>query len=367
MDLNIFLSSTSRDLGEARQKILRLLSVIPADLVRMETFGSDETKPVDFCLKQVRRSNLFVGVYAERYGTIDPTTGLSLTDLEYREALAKLKEDKLLGLLVYLLDPSASWKVEYIDRDAKNVAALQSLKEDLKKNHTVTFFRETEELALNVLRDVLRKIGIGPGIALRARSEFPAFTPRQIGPLGMEHYTERDAHAFRGREEAIAAVCGLVDNQPLALLIGDSGIGKTSLIEAGIFPTLRSRGWAVASARPLDDPDRSIPPSIWNSLMKGIAPQTDIGSLVQLIATAHHDRNVLIVIDQFEDIMSELGTSRAAGLLSALRRIYTSPSPNLHIVICYRGDAEPKVGRYLASRFRICCWTSSLLSRDTNC
>lgn len=108
MDLSIFLSSTSRDLGEARQKILRLLSVIPADLVHMETFGSDETKPVDFCLEQVRRSNLFVGVYAERYGTIDPTTALSLTDLEYREALAKLKEGKLLGLLVYLLDPSAS-------------------------------------------------------------------------------------------------------------------------------------------------------------------------------------------------------------------------------------------------------------------
>jgi hypothetical protein len=93
MDLRVFLSSTFEDLGGAREQIVRLLSVIPAELVRVEMFGSDETRPVEYCLQQVRGCNLFVGIYAERYGSIDPESGLSITELEYREAgqLAKGK------------------------------------------------------------------------------------------------------------------------------------------------------------------------------------------------------------------------------------------------------------------------------------
>jgi len=104
MDLRIFLSSTHDDLVEARQKILRLLSVLPADLVHMEVFGSDETRPVDYSLAQVRKSNLFVGVYAERYGTVDQDSGQSITELEYRVAVEMLRRGEMLGLLIYVLD-----------------------------------------------------------------------------------------------------------------------------------------------------------------------------------------------------------------------------------------------------------------------
>jgi hypothetical protein len=67
VDVTTFLSSTSVDLGPARERILKLLSVIPAELVHMETFGSEESRPVDYSLEQLRKCNLFVGIYAERY------------------------------------------------------------------------------------------------------------------------------------------------------------------------------------------------------------------------------------------------------------------------------------------------------------
>jgi uncharacterized protein DUF4062 len=72
MKLGLFLSSTLEDLREARTGISRLVSVIPLDLIQMELFGSDESQPIDYALQQVRESQIFVGVYAERYGTIDP-------------------------------------------------------------------------------------------------------------------------------------------------------------------------------------------------------------------------------------------------------------------------------------------------------
>jgi hypothetical protein len=71
-ELKIFLSSTYVDLKDVRQLIMKLLGVLNSDLISMEFFGSDESKPKEYCLEQVRRSNLFVGLYAERYGSIDP-------------------------------------------------------------------------------------------------------------------------------------------------------------------------------------------------------------------------------------------------------------------------------------------------------
>lgn len=53
-DLKLFLSSTQVDLAEVRKNIIRFLGVLKSDILSMEVFGSDETKPVDFCLSQVR-------------------------------------------------------------------------------------------------------------------------------------------------------------------------------------------------------------------------------------------------------------------------------------------------------------------------
>jgi hypothetical protein len=80
--------------------------------------------------------------------------------------------------------------------------------------------------------------------------------------------------------------------------------------------------------------------------MQGPAPQVGIRDVLQLIASAYQDRKLLIVIDQFEDIIPTLEVSKSSGLFQALADAHNAPAPNLHLVICYRGDAEPKVGRF---------------------
>lgn len=163
----------------------------------------------------------------------------------------------------------------------------------------------------------------------------------------MEHYTERDSRWFRGREDAVAAVCELVEANPEVLLIGDSGIGKTSVVQAGVFPTMHKRDWIIASCRPLDAPDQSIPTAIWHQLMEGSPPpEESINTILNLVATAYPNKQVLVVIDQLEDIIPQLGTPQTSHLLAALAQTYASPPPNLHLLLCYRGDAEPKVGHY---------------------
>ncbi|MEM6260974.1 MAG: ATP-binding protein [Bacteroidota bacterium] len=68
------------------------------------------------------------------------------------------------------------------------------------------------------------------------RSRYPGLRPFDIG--------EQDN--FFGRQEEIEAICRLLDLDKLIVLHGPSGMGKSSLINAGILPALsQMRRWEV--------------------------------------------------------------------------------------------------------------------------
>src|SRR5439155_16835500 len=82
-EVKIFVSSTFIDLKDIRAKVIKWLGeVLEARLVVMETFGSDAARPDVISVRRVRECDLFVGIYAHRYGSIDPTSGKSTTELE---------------------------------------------------------------------------------------------------------------------------------------------------------------------------------------------------------------------------------------------------------------------------------------------
>jgi hypothetical protein len=69
----------------------------------METFGSDNASPVISFVRRIRESDVFVGIYARRYGTVDPATGKSITELELHEAESSLSAGTLTAILLYWL------------------------------------------------------------------------------------------------------------------------------------------------------------------------------------------------------------------------------------------------------------------------
>ena len=55
--------------------------------VCMETFGARDDRPRDECLRIVREeTDVFVGIYAHRYGHIPPEDIVSITEAEYDQA-----------------------------------------------------------------------------------------------------------------------------------------------------------------------------------------------------------------------------------------------------------------------------------------
>jgi hypothetical protein len=57
--------------------------------------------------------------------------------------------------------------------------------------------------------------------------------------IGLQSYTEAQADIFFGRDEEIDRLTRLVQSNTLTIVFGKSGTGKTSLLNAGVFPKLR--------------------------------------------------------------------------------------------------------------------------------
>lgn len=61
--------------------------------------------------------------------------------------------------------------------------------------------------------------------------------------LGLASYGEAEEAFFFGRERESAELLRLVEDEPLVVLYGVSGLGKSSLLNAGLFPRLRAAGY----------------------------------------------------------------------------------------------------------------------------
>jgi WD40 repeat protein len=60
--------------------------------------------------------------------------------------------------------------------------------------------------------------------------------------LGLQSFTEADRELFHGREAESIELFHLVQRETLTVVFGMSGLGKSSLLRAGLFPRLRAAG-----------------------------------------------------------------------------------------------------------------------------
>jgi hypothetical protein len=75
---------------------------------------------------------------------------------------------------------------------------------------------------------------------------------------GLREYDEENREYFRGRSEETATLVRLVRDAPLTVLFGRSGLGKSSLLKAGLFPKLRELQFLPVYLH-LDPRERQVP------------------------------------------------------------------------------------------------------------
>ncbi|HXR63869.1 MAG TPA: hypothetical protein VN720_10060 [Rudaea sp.] len=152
--------------------------------------------------------------------------------------------------------------------------------------------------------------------------------------LGLFSYSEETRAYFHGREEEAAELARRVQRKPLTVLFGQSGLGKTSLLRAGLVPRLRDEGFCPVYVR-IDYAPGSPPPSeqIKQAIFKATAAAghwTRPGTAIEgesLWEFLHHREDLLrdangnvlmplLIFDQFEEIFT-LGQADDAGRMRA--------------------------------------------------
>jgi hypothetical protein len=125
--------------------------------------------------------------------------------------------------------------------------------------------------------------------------------PSVAGPYRyLDYFHEEDHLTFAGREEDIAEVAARASADEPFVLYGRSGLGKTSLLLAGVFPVLRDRNLHPIHIRTLDEPTRDLRTAIARAI--DFPAGADAHDLNQLIARACVDGGGLVlVLDQFEE------------------------------------------------------------------
>lgn len=173
---------------------------------------------------------------------------------------------------------------------------------------------------------------------------------------GLRPFVEGDAADFFGREalvdrlvdrlEAVARAGGLL------LVVGPSGIGKSSVIRAGLVPRLRARAaaggeaWTIATMLPGARPEEALMRALEAVVAAGPAPTPSAAALrdddaiaTTLRRAAVASSRLLVVIDQFEELFA-LAPDPAvpARFLRGIAQALTGPEPRPVVVAALRAD-----------------------------
>jgi hypothetical protein len=192
--MKIYLSSTYNDLKVHRTKVARRLRQAGCDVVMMEEYAARDLPVPLACKRDVGACDLYVGVFAWRYGYVpedDNPDRLSVTEMEYAAA-----GEKPMTRLTFLLEEKARWPESRKDPD---LARITDLRKRLQKQAS-GYFVSADDLSAEVLaalrvhestriayqlddKDVMLKAHeLGPSYILNIQ--------QQLGLLGKEQFVD---------------------------------------------------------------------------------------------------------------------------------------------------------------------------------
>jgi hypothetical protein len=197
MKKTIFISSTYKDLQQHRNVVWGALQELDVEVKGMEDFGARKSTPLETCLKEVKESHVYVGIISMCYGSIDEQSGKSYTQIEYEYA-----KELGLDIFIYLIDENVgSVKTGDIDF-GDNQLLLKRFKNLLKKNHTVDFFTNENDLGQKLFKklDSLTK------------------KPKQLAARPDSVYSK--VYRIKLNEEDWVVFIGYVDGKPYEIFTG---------------------------------------------------------------------------------------------------------------------------------------------------
>jgi WD40 repeat protein/class 3 adenylate cyclase len=177
------------------------------------------------------------------------------------------------------------------------------------------------------------------------------YTPAENPYKGLRAFGESDAEHFFGRDTLVTQLVGAVGEHRLVAVVGPSGIGKSSVVKAGLVPAVRngalpgSERWLVADLFPGAYPFEELAAALLrvaverpDDLVEELArDELGIRRVAKRILPAGSE--LLLVVDQFEELFT-LTTDEELRrrFLDGLTALAADPRAPVRVVVTLRAD-----------------------------
>jgi tetratricopeptide (TPR) repeat protein len=154
-----------------------------------------------------------------------------------------------------------------------------------------------------------------------ARGEAAALLPPPPNPYrGLLAFREEDADNYFGREQDVTDLLPAVEHQPLVVVVGPSGSGKSSLVYAGVAARLRAtEDWRIASFRPRGRPEAELAQAL-----VGLWQNDPVERLAQAASLVQHwESGSIALTDTIVETLRQTGGQRLLLIADQFEELYT--------------------------------------------
>lgn len=305
--LTAMISSTALDLPEHRAAVKDACVSAGVFPIGMEHLPARDASGITVSLEMVDKANIYLGIYAWRYGWVPDGKTVSITEMEFDRAVERKTDGKLREILIFTAHDDHPCTKKDVEADKSAQEKLAAFKTKAATGRVRKEFKSVEELRRLVSEALLEFQQREPAVPHHSTTilhNLPTLQP------------------FFGREEELKKIADALDPDSRtwgALIDGPGGMGKTSLAVRAAYeasPEIFSRIIFLSlKTRELDDDGVR---DLSNFLISGLAEllnelarelgRDDIAKAAEdqrprLLLDALRGTQTLLVLDNLESLV----------------------------------------------------------------